>query len=161
MANRIKCKACGAAMSKYVPTCPKCGKPKKSKKVGLVFAIVFLIFALVGGVALFSNYDTDTRPEPKPAIAVDCSTQAEREQFVTGMIDRGYWASVQYTTDAARLKVMPFFMTSLTFDEQQQFVNVAAAANQCNGGEFFVRLIDAMTDNAIGFYSKTGLVLDG
>ena len=64
-------------------------------------------------------------------------------------------------TDAARLKVMPFFMTSLTFDEQQQFVNVAAAANKCNGGEFFVRLIDAMTDNAIGFYSKTGLVLDG
>lgn len=161
MANLIKCKACGAAVSEKAPTCPKCGNPLKRKKVGFVSAIIILFIMLIGGAALFSNYETDTRPEPKPAIAVDCGTQAEREQFVTGMIDRGYWEGVEYTGGVARLKVMPFFMTSLTFDEQQQFVNVVAAANKCNGGDFFVRLIDAMTNDAIGFYSKTGLVLDG
>ena len=112
MATLIKCRACGAAISKYVETCPKCGKPKKSKKVGLVFAIVFLVFALVGGVALFSKYETDTPPAPKPATAADYSTQTEREQFVIGMIDRGCWASVEFTTDAARLKVMPYCMTT-------------------------------------------------
>ena len=160
MAERIKCKACGAAISKDAPTCPKCGNPLKRKTIGFVFAIAILVMGLIGGFALFSKYDTDTPPAPKPAVAADCSTQADREQFVTGMIDRGYWASVQYTSGVAQLKVMPFFTISLKFDEKQEYVSVVAATSQCNGGEFFVHLIDATTDNKIGFYSKTGLVLD-
>jgi hypothetical protein len=160
MSRLIKCKACGGAVSEKAPTCPKCGEPLKRKVFGRGPAIVSIFIALAIGIVLFSYYETGTQPIPKPATAVDCGTLAEREEFVAGMIERGYWASVQYTPGVARLEVMPFFMTSVSFDDKQQYVNVVAAINKCKGGGLSVVLIDAMTDKTIGTYAEIGLVLD-
>jgi len=80
MAKLIKCKACGEAVSKDAPSCPKCGNPIKRKPIGCGSAIVLVLLAVVvavainnmtGGTSAPSSYKRSTpaaKSTVKPAV---------------------------------------------------------------------------------------------
>jgi len=87
MAKLIKCKACGAEISKNAKECPHCGEPvPKSTSLFTWFILIVLIFAFIGNLLPeSSNYSSSTTtsttytPPIKPVKPIE-PTQAEIEK---------------------------------------------------------------------------------
>ncbi|MFC1688095.1 hypothetical protein ACFL07_00360 [Pseudomonadota bacterium] len=80
MSKLVKCKACGEAVSKNAPACPKCGEPLKQqrKSVGCGSAIVLIVFALIF-VGIVSDRGDET--PKKPLTASELRKQKIESQF--------------------------------------------------------------------------------
>ena len=164
MAKLIKCKDCGWEVSKNADTCPQYHSPVKRKSVGCISGIFIVILVVFAGTMVMDSLDNDSpniTQTPKVAPKVDCSNNSERDDFIQRMIKQRHWEKVESGAGMIRLYVMPVFMNSATFGEKQQFVSVASAWSICNGNDGMVRLINAMNNDNLGYYSTDlGLQLD-
>lgn len=160
MSKMMNCKVCGQQIAKSAKVCPGCGaKNKRTSLFTWLFGGMFLIALVVTivGQNAPQNGTGTAASTAAAAPAIDCSQTDERKALVQKLLNQEYFNSVQYTDGVARISVMPSFVESLKFEDKQQFISVAALVNRCEGGDLSVRIIDAMNNETIGFYSENGL----
>lgn len=79
MAKLIKCKHCGAEVSKKAPICPQCGGPLKRKPIGCGTLVVVIFAAAIWASIFNGSHNTGSTAPAKPAIPTTKEDKAQLE----------------------------------------------------------------------------------
>jgi len=161
--KQIKCKSCGALISKQAKTCPKCGHPNKQTSV--VTWAVGILFAFILFNSFFLNNNSSNKSTYKPPAKVEPvkdkspAAQKKREQLIQKLINTNIFKKVDVPGSLPHVHVGDEFM-NLSFDEKQSFTGVVFAYYYTiDQNADIVVIKDFRTNEEIGKLTQRGLDL--